>query len=143
MFSTIANLILSLIFEKKKIEKSCTNPYDINEVEFKLVDFINTALDSYITNLSKIEDKFILETPYDIMTENFLNVNNQIKETVIKSIKVYRKLKGEHSNYLLAMLWNYKDNDDIICQIEELNRPIYEPMEIYYEKKKKRTRRKR
>ena len=94
-------------------------------------------MDCYITNLSKEEDKFILETPYDIMTENFLNVNNQVKETVIKSIKVYRKLKGEHSNCLLAMLWNYKDNDDIICQIEELNRPIYEPMEIYYEKKRK------
>ena len=137
MFSRTANLILSLIFEKKIIEKSCTNPYDINEVEFKLVDCINTALDCYITNLSKEEDKFILETPYDIMTENFLNVNNQVKETVIKSIKVYRKLKGEHSNCLLAMLWNYKDNDDIICQIEELNRPIYEPMEIYYEKKRK------
>ena len=136
IFSRTANIILTLIFEKKTIEKTCTNPYDINEVEFKLVDFINTALDSYITNLSKEEDKFILETPYDIMAENFTNVNMQVKETIIKSIKVYRKLKGGYSNSLLAMLWYYSDNDDIMCQIEELNRPIYEPMNVYYERKR-------
>ena len=35
------------------------------------------------------------------------------------------------------MLWYYKDNDDIILQIEEINRPVYEPLEIYYERKKK------
>ena len=137
IYSRTANLILSLIFEKKIIEKTCKNAYDINEIEFKFVDFINTALDSYITNLSKEEDKFILETPYDIMTENFTNVNMQVKDTIIKSLKVFRKLKGEYSNCLLAMLWYYKDNDDIILQIEEINRPVYEPLEIYYERKKK------
>ena len=71
------------------------------------------------------------------MTENFTNVNMQVKETIIKSIKVFRKLKGEHSNCLLAMLWYYNDNDDIMCQIEELNRPIYEPVAQYYEKLRK------
>jgi hypothetical protein len=34
------------------------------------------------------------------------------------------------------MLWYYSDNDDIMCQIEELNRPIYEPMNVYYERKR-------
>ena len=137
IYSKISNLILSLIFDKKIIEKTCSNPYDINEIEYKFVDFINTALDSYITNLSKEEDKFILETPYDIMTQNLINVNMQVKDTLIKSIKVFRKLKGEYSNSLLAMLWYYSDNDDIMCQIEELNRPIYDPVEKIYEQKKK------
>ena len=137
IYSRIANLILSLIFKIKLIESKCTNAYDINEIEYKFVDFINTALDSYITNISKEEDKFILETPYDIMTENFTNVNMQVKDSIVKSIKCYRKLKNKHSNGLLAMLWYYNDNDDIMCQIEEINRPIYEPLEEYYEKKKK------
>ena len=137
IYSRTANLILSLIFEKNIIESKCTNAYDINEIEYKFVDFINTALDSYITNISKEEDKFILETPYDIMTENFTNVNMQVKDSIVKSIKCYRKLKNKHSNGLLAMLWYYNDNDDIMCQIEEINRPIYEPLEEYYEKRKK------
>ena len=35
------------------------------------------------------------------------------------------------------MLWFYSDSDDIMCQIEEINRPIYEPLEEYNERKRK------
>ena len=111
--------------------------YDINEVEYKFVDFINMALDSYVTNLSKQEDKFILETPYDIINENFMTVNNQVKHSVVEAVKVFRKLKHKHSNCLLAILWNYADSDDIICQTEELNKPKCESLEEYYERKRK------
>ena len=137
ILSRTANLVLNLIFEKKLIENKCLNSYDINEIENKFVDFINAALDLYITNLSKEENKFILETPYDIMTENFTNVNNQVKETIINSVKVYRKEKNKHSNGLLALLWYYDESDEIICRIEELNRPLYEPLDKNSETKKK------
>ena len=138
LYSKTANLILSLIFEKKIIEKICTNENDINEIEFKFVDFIKSSLNSYMNNLSNGEDKAILETPYDIILENFGNVNKKIKNILIKCVKDYREMKGEYSNALLAILWYYSDNDDIICQIEELNRPIYEPMENIYERKRKK-----
>ena len=103
-----------------------------------LIGSIELSFDSssYITNLSKEEDKFILETPYDIMTENFTNVNMQVKDTIIQSINTYKKKKKKYSNALLALLWYYEDNDDIICQIEEMNRPIYEPMADYNERKR-------
>jgi hypothetical protein len=137
MYSRCANLILCLIFEKNIIGKKCLNASDINEIEYKFVDFVNMALDSYITNLSKEEDKFILETPYDIVSENFMTVNNQVKDTIIDAVKAFRKNKGRHSSCLLAILWNYRDSDDIICQTEELNKPKYEPLEVYYERKRK------
>ena len=137
LYRKSSNLIISLIFEKKLIENIYKDSNDISEVENKFVDFINSALDSYITNLEKEEDKNILETPYDIIVRNFSNVNMQVKDSLIKSIKDFRKLKGTHSNSLLAMLWNYDDTDDIILQIEELNRPIYEPMDEVYERQRK------
>ena len=34
------------------------------------------------------------------------------------------------------MLWYYSDHDDIMMQIEEMNRPIYEPMSKYLERNK-------
>ena len=92
IYSRTANLILSLIFEKNIIESKCTNAYDINEIEYKFVDFINTALDSYITNISKEEDKFILETPYDIMTENFTNENAGAHEYYKEVLAAYNSL---------------------------------------------------
>ena len=124
--------------KKKIIQKLCTKNNEKKEIEYKFSDFIITALDKYIINLSKGEDdKSILETPYDIMMENFGIVNLQVKGKIIKSIKDFKNLQGEYSNSLLALLWFYNDNDDIICQMEESNRPIYEPMEEYYERKRK------
>ena len=137
MYSRTANLVLSLIFEKNLIDKKCIESYEINEIEDKLIDFITTSLDLFINNLTKNEDKYILETTYDIITENFSNINNQVKDIIIKSVKEYRKIKGVHSNGLLAILWNYDDHDDVMMQIEEMYRPVYEPLDQYYEKKKK------
>ena len=137
-YARSANLILSLIFEKNLLFKK--NNYLDSEIEFKFIEFINTALDLYISNVfntSNTEDKFILETPYEIMTQNFENVNMRVKETLVNSVKNYRKIKGFHSSGLLAMMWYYNDNDDIMMQIEELNRPIYEPMSSYLERKKR------
>ena len=143
-----ANLILSLIFEKDLINKFANEEDDImlninnaevsfiEEIETKFIEFINTALDLYISNISNQEDKFILETPYDIMTQNFENVNMQVKDMVVNCVKQYRKIKGCHSSGLLSMMWYYSDNDDIMMQIEELNRPIYEPMKLVLERKR-------
>ena len=144
-YARCANLILSLIFEKELIDKlfyendnnnNDESYYNIEQLENIFIDFINTALDMYISNITNQEDKFILETPYDIMTQNYENVNMQVKEMVVNCVKRYRKIKGNHSSGLLAMMWYYKDNDDIMMQIEELNRPIYEPMQSYYERKR-------
>ena len=143
-YSRCANLILSLIFEKELIDKlfyennnnTDESFYNIEQLENKFIDFINTALDMYISNITKQEDKFILETPYDIMTQNYENVNMEVKEMIVNCVKRYRKIKGYHSSGLLAMMWYYNDNDDIMMQIEELNRPIYEPMESYLERKR-------
>ena len=146
-YTRCANLILNLIFGKELINKFINEEEDINinininkelsffeEIQNKFIDFINTALDMYISNITKQEDKFILETPYDIMTQNFENVNIQVKETIVNCVKQYRKIKGFHSSGLLSLMWYYSDNDDIMMQIEELNRPIYEPMQVYYER---------
>ena len=143
-----ANLVLSLIFSKELINKF-TNEEDesmnninnkeisfFEQIENKFIDFIHTALDLYISNITNQEDKFILETPYDIMTQNFENVNLQVKEMIIKCVKQYRKVKKCHSSALLSMMWYYSDNDDIMMQIEELNRPIYEPMKIVLERER-------
>ena len=76
-YARSANLVLSLIFEKELIDKLIINNdngesvYNIEEIENKFIDFINTALDLYISNITKQEDKFILETPYDIMLQNY------------------------------------------------------------------------
>ena len=133
---------MSLIFEKQLIDKTFNlkkgndSLYVIEQIENVFVKFINIALDMYISNITNEEDKFILETPYDIMTQNYENVNLEVKEMLINCVKKYRKTKGYHSSGLLAMMWYYTDNDDIMMQIEELNRPIYEPMESYLERKR-------
>ena len=147
-YARSANLVLSLIFEKELINKF-NNEEDeamininnsefsfFEQVETKFIDFINTALDLYISNILNQEDIFILETPYDIMTQSFENVNQQVKEMIVKCVKQYRKIKKCHSSALLSMMWYYSDNDDIMMQIEELNRPIYEPIEIVLERER-------
>ena len=142
-YARCANLILSLIFEKELIDKTFNlnkgqdSLYVIEQIENKFIEFISMALDMYISNISNEEDKFILETPYDIMTQNYENVNMEVKEMIINCVKKYRNIKGCHSSGLLAMMWYYNDNDDIMMQIEELNRPIYEPIKVQLEKKRK------
>ena len=139
-FCRCANLILNLIFEKELITKNQNDEEsfrkdNIIEIDNRFVDFINNALEIYLSNMFKKEQKVILETPYEIMNQNFSEVNLRIKTKVINSVKKYRHLKGYHSNALLAMLWHYSDHDDIMMTIEEINRPIYEPMKKYLERK--------
>ena len=140
-YTRSANLILSLIFEKELITKNKNDDEKlksdkISEIDDQFTNFINSALDSYVENAFKRDDKVILETPYEIMAQNFSDVNLRIKNKIIKSVQRYRRLKGYHSNGLLAMLWFYDDHDDIIMEAEEINRPIYEPMKKYLERKK-------
>ena len=136
VYSRTANFVMSLIFEKKIIQKLCS-PTDTNEITSKFVDFINNALELFMSSINNLEDKAILETPYDLISENFPNVKDQVHEKIIKCVKDYRKIKKENSNALLAILWNYPDHDDIILQMEEENRTKYEPMRLVMKKKKK------
>ena len=62
--------------------------------------------------------------------------NNKTTDMIINCVKKYRKIKRRHSSGLLSLMWYYDDNDDIMMQIEELNRPIYEPMAVYLERKR-------
>ena len=134
IYSRTANLILSLIFEKSIIQKLCT-PSDSNEIGLKFVDFINNALELFMSSVTNLEDKAILEMPYDIINEDFPTVNEQVHNQIIYCIKQYRKIKKVNCNGLLAMLWNFPDHDEIVLQMEEENRPIYEPVQIFMKKK--------
>ena len=140
-YTRCANLILSLIFEKELITKNKNDEepfkrYNLSQIENQFISFIYSALDIYISNIFKKDDKTILETPYEIMTQNFSQINLRIKNRIIKSVKKYRKLKECHSSGLLAMMWFYDDHDDIMMEIEEINRPIYEPIHKVLERKR-------
>ena len=136
IYSRTANIIISLIFEKNIIQKICT-PSDSNEITLKFIDFINNALELFMSSINNLEDKAILEMPYDIINEDFPNVNEQIHNQIVYCVKEYRKIKKVNCNGLLAMLWNYPDHDEIVLQMEEENRPIYEPVKILMKKIKK------
>ena len=141
IYARSANLILSLIFEKQLItknknDKETFKSQNISELEDQFVNFIQSALDIYFSNLYKKEDKFLLETPYEIMSQNFEKVNIRVKNYIINRIKKYRKLKGCNANELLALLWHYDDHDELMMQMEEINRPIYEPIEKVLERKR-------
>ncbi len=129
IYSRSANLILSLMFEKKIIQRICT-PSDSNEISMKFIDFISNALELFMSSINNLEDKAILEMPYDIINEDFPNVNEQLHDKIVICVKDYRKIKKINCNGLLAMLWNYPDHDDVVLQIEEENRPVYEPAKI-------------
>ena len=135
IYARTANLILTLIFEKKLILSKCDDE-TINEIYKVFIDYIKSVISIYISNLSKIEDKAILETAYDILGENINDVNSAVEKDIIEAIRSYRKVKGENSNCLLAMLWGYEDNDAILLQIEEEFAPQYEPVEVMMEKEK-------
>ena len=129
IYSRTANLILSLIFEKKLIQKICT-PEDSKEIDLKFVDFIMNSLELFMSSINNLEDKAILETPFDIINEEFPNVNEQVHSQIINCVKQYRKIKKINCSGLLAMLWNYNDHDEVMMQMEEENRPAYEPGQI-------------
>ena len=134
IYSRTSNLILSLIFEKNIIQNLVT-PSDINEINLIFIDFINNSLELFMSSINNLEDKSLLEMPYDILNQNFTNVNNQVYNNIISCIKEYRKIKKYNCNGLLAMIWECPEHDDIILQMEEENRPIYEPASITMKKK--------
>ena len=123
-YSRISNLILSLMFEKKIIQKKC-NDNQIIQLENIFTQHIKNSINFFIKKINQIEDRVILETPYDILTQNIRNVNKNVHNDIINAIKNYRKIKGKNSTVLLAMLWIYDDHDEILLKIEELYRPIY------------------
>ena len=136
VYSRTANLILSLIFEKKLIQKICT-PQDNDEINLKFIDFINNSLELFISSINNLEDKAILETPYDIINEEFPNVNEKVHMQIINCVKQYRRTKKVNCSGLLAMLWNYTDHDEVMMQMEEENRPIYEPHDVILKRQQK------
>ena len=78
IYSRTANLILSLIFEKKLIQKICT-PEDSKEIDLKFVDFIMNSLELFMSSINNLEDKAILETPFDIINEESQNKKNKLQ----------------------------------------------------------------
>ena len=141
-----ANIILNLIFEKQLIQEKCT-PEDMEKISEICENFIKKSFDEFMksikpkqkNNKSKEpkENNALLESPYDIFCEDILNLNDRLYEDLIKCIKEYRKIKNKNSNALLAMLWKYPEHDDILLNLEEEFRPIYESAEIEMKKKKR------
>lgn len=132
--SRTANLILSLIFEKKIIFNFIEIKNDICQI---FGEYIKTVLNLFVSNLQNLEDRAILETAYDILSENISVVNSEVHDSVVDAVNKYRKMKKQNSICLLAMLWIYDDHDDILLKLEEDNRIIYEPVEKMLEKQKK------
>ena len=149
-YSRTANIILGLIFEKQLIQQKCT-PEDLEKISTIFEDYIKKSLDEFMkgikprlkankkskNNKEEKDNNSLLETPYDILSEDLFNLNERIHEKLIKCIKEYRKLRNENSNALLALLWFYPEHDDILLNLEEEFRPIYESAEVAMEKKKK------
>ena len=157
-YSRTANIILGLIFEKQLIQQKCT-PEDVDKISNIFENYIKKALEEFMKELKpkqknkkskdnkdkkdKKEKKeyneknYILETPYDILSEDLFNINEKIHEELIKCLKEYRKVKNENSNALLALLWFYPEHDDILLNLEEEFRPIYDSAELAMDKKNK------
>ena len=144
-----ANIILNLIFEKQLIQEKCT-PEDMEKISEICENFIKKSFDEFMKSLKPKqknnkskeakepkENNALLESPYDIFCEDILNINDRLYEDLIKCIKEYRKIKNKNSNGLLAILWKYPEHDDILLNLEEEFRPIYEPAEVEMIKKKR------
>ena len=71
--------------------RQCNNN-EVSEISKLFSEYIKTALNLFITNLKKIEDTAILETPYDILNENFPNVNNMTHNNVIQAVQIENKV---------------------------------------------------
>jgi len=131
--SRTSNLIMSLIFEKQIIQKLCT-PSDTNLINLAFIDFINNSLELFMSTVNNVEDPMLLEMSFDIINQEFPEVNNQVHNSIASCIKKYRKKKGFNCNGLLAMFWQYPDHDDILLEMEEENRPKYKPIHITLKK---------
>ena len=143
-YNKIANYILGLIFQKDLINNKCTYE-DKEQISQILEKYINDAMNEYMKGIKpkkkkqkyKEENTQILETAYDILSTNIFNLNKKIFDNLLKNIKEYRKIKNHNSNALLYLLSFNPDRDDILLNLEEEFRPIYEPAEKAMDKKKK------
>ena len=70
------------------IENICSDD-DINYLSKLFINYIEKSLQLY--NLNPIENCTILETPYDIINENFSDVNEQIYNYLVNAYIEYRK----------------------------------------------------
>ena len=104
IYSRSSNLILLLMFEKKLIQNLC-NQSDIKEINTKFIEFINNSLDIFMSTIKNLEDKILLETPYDIINEGIQDINNKVHDKIVLCIKEYRKIKKFNCNGLLAIFY--------------------------------------
>ena len=51
-----------------------------------------------MSSINNLEDKAILEMPYDIINEDFPNVNDKIHNQIINCVKLYRRIKKRNCN---------------------------------------------
>ena len=142
-YNKTVNYILGIIFQKDLITQKC-NREDTNKIAELLENYINDAMNEFIKEIKpkkkkqKIKENYnkILEIPYDILSTNLFNLNEKIHENLIKHIKEYRKIKNENSTALLYLLSFWPERDDILLNLEEEFRPIYELAEVAMDKKK-------
>ena len=145
-YSKTANYILGLIFEKELIQRKCSNE-DSQKISENLEKYINDAMKEYMKETKPKKNKpkqkqksnndQILETPYDILSTDIFNMNQKISENLLTNIRNYRKAKNHNSKPLLHLLYFNPEKDDILMNLEEEFRPIYESAEEAMEKKRK------
>ena len=143
-YNKTANYILGLIFQKDLINSRCTYE-DKEKISQILETYINDAMKEYLNEIKpkkkkqkhKEENTQILETPYDILSTDLFNLNKKIFENLLNNIKEYRKIKHHNSNALLYLLSFNPERDDILLNLEEEFRPIYDPAEEAMDKKKR------
>ena len=129
IYSRFGNLILSIIFVNQVIENNCTETqiYDLQEV---LIDHIKKAFKLFIYNLNKIEDKILLETPYEIIDKKFKDVNQNVLNDLKEAIKIYRIKKNKNSNALIKILSLYDDYGVILKELDDNFKENYEEIDI-------------
>ena len=145
----MANYILGLILEKELIQQKCSNE-DSEKIAEIFEKYINNSMNEYMKETTTKKKKHktknnnnihnidtILETPYDILSTDIFNLNKKIFDNLLKNIKDYRKVKNHNSTPLLYLLNFCPERDDILLNLEEEFRPIYEPAEDAMIKKKK------
>mgnify|MGYP002626069953 FL=1 len=143
-YNKVANYILALIFQKELIKNRCSLE-DSQNISQILESYINNAMNEYMKDIKskkkkqkrKEENNLILETPYDILSTDIFNMNQKIFDNLLKNIKEYRKMKSHNSTALLYLLSFNPERDDILMNLEEEFRPIYDSAEEAMNKKKK------
>ena len=143
-YDKTANYILGLIFEKELIQQKCSDE-DSKKISDILENYINDAMKEYMKETKpkkkrqkqKINKDLLLETPFDILSTDIFNMNQKIAENLLNNIKDYRKVKNHNSKPLIYLLSFNPEKDDILMNLEEEFRPIYESAEEAMERKQK------